>query len=200
MTNTLIAHREKERQAIIDRGGPDLGTKSLLVWTSTRRRTIETSQFFSEEGYQVRQRSQMGQLNPGVCEKMSERSIREQMPEEVAKHEADPYHHRYPRAEVSFVFEITSPFFRHTLHIIFSAKQYINSHESHTTTSPSASNPSSSSSNANRTTSSSSPTTPSCVSSTATSWPATPSRSPCSSSLATKFLRLSPQVIVMRRR
>ena len=52
----------------------------------------------------MRQRSQMGQLNPGVCEKMSERSIREQMPEEVAKHEADPYHHRYPRAEVSFLF------------------------------------------------------------------------------------------------
>ena len=42
----------------------------------------------------------MSQLNPGVCEKMSERRIRMEYPEEVAKHEADPYHHRYPRAEV----------------------------------------------------------------------------------------------------
>ena len=40
-------------------------------------------------------------MNPGVCEKMSERRIREELPDEVTKHEADPYHHRYPRAEVS---------------------------------------------------------------------------------------------------
>lgn len=43
----------------------------------------------------------MGQLNPGVCEKMSEDTIRREYPEEVAKHDLDPYHHRYPRAEVS---------------------------------------------------------------------------------------------------
>lgn len=42
----------------------------------------------------------MSQLNPGVCEKMSEKRIRADYPDEVAKHEADPYHHRYPRAEV----------------------------------------------------------------------------------------------------
>ena len=41
----------------------------------------------------------MSQLNPGVCEKMSEKKIRQEYPEEVAKHEQDPYHHRYPRAE-----------------------------------------------------------------------------------------------------
>lgn len=41
----------------------------------------------------------MSQLNPGVCEKLSERRIRELFPEEVDKHEQDPYHHRYPRAE-----------------------------------------------------------------------------------------------------
>ncbi len=45
----------------------------------------------------------MSQLNPGVCEKMSERRIRADYPKEVAKHEADPYHHRYPRAEVSYL-------------------------------------------------------------------------------------------------
>jgi 6-phosphofructo-2-kinase/fructose-2,6-biphosphatase 4 len=43
----------------------------------------------------------MSQMNPGVCEKMSERRIRAELPDEVTKHEADPYHHRYPRAEVS---------------------------------------------------------------------------------------------------
>ena len=43
----------------------------------------------------------MSQMNPGVCEKKSERRIRAEYPEEVKKHELDPYHHRYPRAEVS---------------------------------------------------------------------------------------------------
>lgn len=42
----------------------------------------------------------MSQLNPGVCESMSEGKIRLEYPEEVAKHDLDPYHHRYPRAEV----------------------------------------------------------------------------------------------------
>jgi len=45
----------------------------------------------------------MSQLNPGVCESMSEGRIRLEYPEEVAKHDLDPYHHRYPRAEVCLV-------------------------------------------------------------------------------------------------
>lgn len=96
----MIRHREEERQALIDQGGSDAPLKPLTIWTSTRRRTIETASYLQGHGYQVRQLSQMSQINPGVCEKMSEEAIRETMPEEVAKHEADPYHHRYPRAEV----------------------------------------------------------------------------------------------------
>ena len=100
MRDALLSHREKEKQDLIERGGPDVPLKPLTVWTSTRRRTVETSRYFYDLDYRVRQRSQMSQLNPGVCEKMSERRIRMEYPEEVAKHEADPYHHRYPRAEV----------------------------------------------------------------------------------------------------
>lgn len=100
MSKTLMKHRVTERQALADQGGPDVPLKSLTVWTSTRRRTVETSQPFYNEGYRVRQRSQMSQLNPGVCERKSERTIRLEYPEEVVKHEQDPYHHRYPRAEV----------------------------------------------------------------------------------------------------
>ncbi|MCJ1405717.1 hypothetical protein MMC11_008947 [Xylographa trunciseda] len=99
MGDTLIKHREEERQALIDRGGADTPLKSLTIWTSPRRRTVETAHYLQEKGYRVRQRSQMSQLNPGVCEKMSERRIRLEYPDEVQKHEADPYHHRYPRAE-----------------------------------------------------------------------------------------------------
>ncbi|OJJ97366.1 hypothetical protein ASPACDRAFT_46219 [Aspergillus aculeatus ATCC 16872] len=99
MTESLLRHRESERQAMIDEGEPSYELKPLTVWTSTRRRTVETAKYLHERGYKVRQRSQMSQLNPGVCEKMSEAKIRQEYPEEVAKHELDPYHHRYPRAE-----------------------------------------------------------------------------------------------------
>ncbi|KAI9844117.1 MAG: hypothetical protein M1837_005831 [Sclerophora amabilis] len=99
MSDTLLRHREEERQALIDQGGSEAPLKPLIVWTSTRRRTVETSRFLENLGFKARQRSQLSQLNPGVCEKMSEKVIRRDFPEEVAKHEADPYHHRYPRAE-----------------------------------------------------------------------------------------------------
>jgi 6-phosphofructo-2-kinase/fructose-2,6-biphosphatase 4 len=100
MSDALIKHREAERATAIAEGGSDAPLKPLTVWTSTRKRTAETAEYLKEKGYRVRQRSQMSQLNPGVCEKLSERAIRRIYPEEVAKHEVDPYHHRYPRAEV----------------------------------------------------------------------------------------------------
>ncbi|KAK1835350.1 6-phosphofructo-2-kinase-domain-containing protein [Podospora conica] len=96
---TLLAHREEERQERIARGGADVPLRPLTVWTSTRLRTIETAEPFKEKGFKVRQRSQMSQINPGVCERMSERVIRATWPDEIEKHELDPYHHRYPRAE-----------------------------------------------------------------------------------------------------
>ncbi|KAI9832119.1 MAG: hypothetical protein M1826_002448 [Phylliscum demangeonii] len=99
MADTLIRHRQEERQALIERGGTDAPLRPLTVWSSTRRRTIETANELQSRGYTVKQRTQMSQLNPGVCEKMTEGAIRAAMPDEVAKHEADPYHHRYPRAE-----------------------------------------------------------------------------------------------------
>ena len=100
MADTLLQHREAERADSIARGGSDAPLKPLTVWTSTRKRTAETAEAFTEKGFRVRQRPQMSQLNPGVCEKLSERAIRRIYPEEVEKHEMDPYHHRYPRAEV----------------------------------------------------------------------------------------------------
>ncbi|KAF4634604.1 hypothetical protein G7Y89_g3510 [Cudoniella acicularis] len=99
MSETLLEHREAERAALIASGGSDAPLKPLIVWTSTRKRTIETAEYLGGNGFKVRQRSQMSQLNPGVCEKLSERAIRCMYPEEVALHEKDPYHHRYPRAE-----------------------------------------------------------------------------------------------------
>lgn len=102
MTDTLLKHREQERQTARDNGGPEIPLRPMTVWTSTRLRTVQTSKPLQEKGYKIRQRSQMSQINPGVCEKMSERAIRHLYPDEVEKHELDPYHHRYPRAEVRY--------------------------------------------------------------------------------------------------
>ncbi|KAF2670280.1 6-phosphofructo-2-kinase/fructose-2,6-bisphosphatase-like protein [Microthyrium microscopicum] len=99
MSETLFEHRKKERQAIIDRGGPDNALKPLTIWTSTRKRTVETAFDLADMGYRVRQRTQLSQLHPGDLEKMSEQDILDKFPEEVKKHAQDPYHHRYPRAE-----------------------------------------------------------------------------------------------------
>ncbi|KAF3760277.1 hypothetical protein M406DRAFT_283395 [Cryphonectria parasitica EP155] len=99
MTETLLKHREQERQSAIEAGGPDIPLRPLTVWTSTRLRTVQTAKPLQDEGYKVRQRSQMSSINPGVCEKLSERAIRAMYPDEVEKHDLDPYHHRYPRAE-----------------------------------------------------------------------------------------------------
>lgn len=99
MTDRLLDHVSAEKRKLLELGDSEAAKRPLIVWTSTRRRTIETAQFLHQKGYKVRHRSQMSQLNPGVCEKMSERRIRKEYPDEVAKHELDPYHHRYPRAE-----------------------------------------------------------------------------------------------------
>lgn len=106
MSDTLLTHRQAERAALIAAGGNPAPLKPLTVWTSTRKRTVETSDYLKDLGYRVRQRSQMSQLNPGVCEKLSETAIRRLYADEVTKHELDPYHHRYPRAEV----RLTNPF------------------------------------------------------------------------------------------
>lgn len=101
MTERLLAYRETEKQEASAQGETSYESRPLKVWTSTRRRTVETARYLYEKGYKVRQRSQMSQLNPGVCEKMSENRIRAEFSDEVGKHELDPYHHRYPRAEVN---------------------------------------------------------------------------------------------------
>ncbi|CAK7271542.1 hypothetical protein SEPCBS57363_004674 [Sporothrix epigloea] len=101
MSEALLAHREYERQAAAAEAGitdpPPL--RPLTVWTSTRSRTVQTADYLKERGYKVRQRSQMSQINPGVCEKLSDRALRALYPEEVELHQLDPYHHRFPRAE-----------------------------------------------------------------------------------------------------
>lgn len=100
LTEALLKHREHERKSFIAQGGSPNAVKPLTIWTSTRKKTFETAKHLQKKGYKIKQRPQMSQLNPGDLENFTEEQIRERYPEEARKHSLDPYHHRYPRAEV----------------------------------------------------------------------------------------------------
>lgn len=100
LAKALVAHRKAELAALVEEGTSGAALKPLTVWTSTRKRTVETAEPFEKLGHRVRHRSQMSQLNPGVCGELNESALRRLYPDEVAQHSNDPYHHRYPRAEV----------------------------------------------------------------------------------------------------
>ncbi|KAI1423017.1 6-phosphofructo-2-kinase-domain-containing protein [Xylaria sp. FL1777] len=99
MAETLSKHREQAHDELTAHAETRIPMRQLTVWCSTRVRTLQTADAFKARGFEVRQRTQMSQINPGVCERLSERAIRRLYPEEIEKHELDPYHHRYPRAE-----------------------------------------------------------------------------------------------------
>ncbi|PUU73648.1 6-phosphofructo-2-kinase-domain-containing protein [Tuber borchii] len=98
LCNALLEHREKEREEFVKQGGNDEELKPLTVWTSTRRRTVQTAAHLQERGFKVKQRPQMSQLNPGNSN-MTEEEIKAHYPADWDKHQLDPYHHRFPRGE-----------------------------------------------------------------------------------------------------
>lgn len=73
----------------------------LLVWTSSRRRTIQTSRPFQDAGVPVSHKSLLNQLNGGDAWPYfnDPEKLKELFPVEYEAHLKDPYHHRYPRAE-----------------------------------------------------------------------------------------------------
>ncbi|ORZ32653.1 6-phosphofructo-2-kinase-domain-containing protein [Catenaria anguillulae PL171] len=85
----LVALRERTNEA----GAP----KYPKIFTSTRRRSHESAQFFPPE--LVTQKTSLVQLNPGAVEAMTDERIANEYPEEYARHQKDPFNHRYPRAE-----------------------------------------------------------------------------------------------------
>ncbi|KAK9238753.1 6-phosphofructo-2-kinase-domain-containing protein [Lipomyces kononenkoae] len=98
LTDTLLAHRRSEHTAR-SAHGDNSPERELIIWTSTRRRTIETAAEFAKRGFYCRQRPQLSQMHPGSCDGLSGEEIEEQFPGEVEMHKKDPYRHRFPRAE-----------------------------------------------------------------------------------------------------
>lgn len=70
--------------------------KNFCVWTSMLKRSVETSQFFNEEEYDLKQMRMLDELNSGYMEGMTYESIKEKYPEEYALRKQDKLQYRYP--------------------------------------------------------------------------------------------------------
>lgn len=98
LCDTLCKRRAEERQQAISKGlAPE--ERKLTVWTSPRLRTVMTANDLRAMGCTVRRRPQLTALNPGVYDTMTLDEIRARYPGEAEKHEANPWIHRFPRAE-----------------------------------------------------------------------------------------------------
>lgn len=71
----------------------------LIVWTSARRKSIETGQPFKDAGVPVSNRSLLNLLNPGNLERSENLDELARNPAEWEAYQKDPYHHRFPRGE-----------------------------------------------------------------------------------------------------
>lgn len=81
-------------------GADGVDEDSFVVWTSVKRRTVETTQFFKKMGVKIRHRIQLSQKNPGIVGNMTEKEIAQNFPSEYELFLKDPYHHRFSRAEL----------------------------------------------------------------------------------------------------
>ncbi|KIW67976.1 hypothetical protein PV04_03953 [Phialophora macrospora] len=73
-----------------------LQERNFCVWTSMLKRSIETSQWFSDEDYDIKQMRMLDELNAGSMEGMTYSEIRDKMPDEYELRKRDKLHYRYP--------------------------------------------------------------------------------------------------------
>jgi len=95
----FLLDKRRDQLLLKRKSDPDAKQRQLVVWTSARRRCVETTEPFRQSGYRIAQFTQMSEINPGVIDGMSSEEIQEAYPEEFARSKAEPFSHRYPRAE-----------------------------------------------------------------------------------------------------
>lgn len=70
--------------------------RNFCVWTSMLKRSIETSQFFNDEEYDLKQMRMLDELNAGSMEGMTYTEIRHKFEDEYELRKRDKLHYRYP--------------------------------------------------------------------------------------------------------
>ncbi|KAG7696439.1 hypothetical protein KL951_002895 [Ogataea haglerorum] len=89
--DTMVKHYQEQ--------GNESLPADLQVWTSVRLRTTQLAQVFKDMGLTVTHRPEMTQLNPGDAFGLTDEELKKKFPDDYQKHQLDPYHHRYPRAD-----------------------------------------------------------------------------------------------------
>ncbi|RCH87435.1 Fructose-2,6-bisphosphatase [Rhizopus azygosporus] len=74
----------------------NLGTQDLVIWTSTLKRTVETSQYLD---YPKLQWKALDELDAGVCDGMTYEEIEQKYPEDFANRDEDKFNYRYRGGE-----------------------------------------------------------------------------------------------------
>ncbi len=72
------------------------GAEELVVWSSSMRRAVQTSEHL---GVKAVTRRSLDEIGAGVCDGMTYAEIREQLPEEYRARAEDKFRYRYPRGE-----------------------------------------------------------------------------------------------------
>lgn len=80
-------------------GADGVDENSMVVWTSVKRRTVETTKYFKDNNIKIRNRIQLSQKNPGIVGSMTQEQIKADFPSEYEQFLKDPYHHRFSRSE-----------------------------------------------------------------------------------------------------
>ncbi|EXJ80069.1 6-phosphofructo-2-kinase [Capronia epimyces CBS 606.96] len=70
--------------------------RNFCVWTSMLKRSIETSQFFNEDEYDIKQMRMLDELNAGSMEGMTYMEIRDKFHHEYELRKRNKLHYRYP--------------------------------------------------------------------------------------------------------
>ncbi|KAI8332437.1 6-phosphofructo-2-kinase-domain-containing protein [Chlamydoabsidia padenii] len=73
-----------------------LGGKELMVWTSTLKRTIQTSEHLP---YLKQHRKALDELDAGVCDGLTYEQVEEKYPEDFARRDDDKFNYRYRGGE-----------------------------------------------------------------------------------------------------
>ncbi|ORZ20494.1 6-phosphofructo-2-kinase-domain-containing protein [Absidia repens] len=73
-----------------------LGGKELVVWTSTLKRTIQTSEHLP---YLKQHRKALDELDAGVCDGLTYEQVEEKYPEDFARRDDDKFNYRYRGGE-----------------------------------------------------------------------------------------------------
>jgi len=70
--------------------------RNFCVWTSMLKRSAETSTFFNDDEFDIKQMRMLDELNAGIMEGLTFEEIRTKHPHEYALRKRDKLHYRYP--------------------------------------------------------------------------------------------------------